>query len=127
MLQVLEKIPCPMEKTMVAYAVLLQPMVYHIRADTHTAAHGGPHTAADGYIYMLKETAVHGEPTQKQHPTKICSLWRGAHAGTRILAGTAAHGGAVLEQSIQKELSLLHRPILEQFLNCSPWEGSMLE
>lgn len=26
-----------------------------------------------------------------------------------------------------KECSLWYRPILEQFLNCSPWEGPMLE
>ena len=60
----------PKEKITVMQVVPLQPMDNHSGADSHTAAHGGPHTAAGGYI--LKEAAAHGEPMQVQAPGRSC-------------------------------------------------------
>lgn len=51
----------------------------HGEADIYTAAHGGPHAAADGY--SLKEAAHSREPTLEQAPGRSYSPWKGAHAG----------------------------------------------
>lgn len=102
MLQVLEKIPCNPWRRPWWHTLSCSPWCTTSEQIYTLHCVGRPRTAADGY--MLKENAAHGEPTQKQHPTKICSLWRGARAGAGIVAETAAHGGTVLEQCIPKRM-----------------------
>lgn len=64
----------------------------------------------------------------EQAPGRNCGRWRKAHAGGGHPAGTAAHRGTMLDQSIPEGLYITERPTLVQFLkNCSPWEGSMSE
>jgi len=91
-----------MMKTMVRQDVHLQPVEGHSRADIHTAACRGPHGGASGYA--LKEAAAHGEPMPEQAPGRSCSPGTGARAGADFLAGTVAHGGHTLEQSVSEGL-----------------------
>jgi len=69
----------PVEKIMAKQFVSLQHKEDHVRADTHPAAHGGPHDRAGGHA--LTEAAAHGEPMQEQAPVRSCGLQRGANTG----------------------------------------------
>ena len=114
MLQVLEKIPCNPWRRPWWHTLSCSPWCTTSEQIYTIHCVGRPHTAADGY--MLKETAAHGEPTQKQHPTKICSLWRGAHGGAEGL-GELPPVGAVLEQCLKGE------PLEQCLESCSLWEA----
>lgn len=51
----------PLQKNMVEYAVPLQPLEDHIRADIHSAAHGEWHNG-EGGLEGTEGIAAHGEP-----------------------------------------------------------------
>lgn len=53
-----------MEETTVEQIFPVAHRKNHIRADIHTATHGGPDATAGGY--GLKKDVAHGEPTQEQ-------------------------------------------------------------
>ncbi|KAK4832351.1 hypothetical protein QYF61_021880 [Mycteria americana] len=81
---------------------VLGPMEDHGGADIHTAAHGGPHAGPGRWA--LKEAVACGDLTQEQAPDRGCGSWKGAHVGAGFLAGTVAHGGLTLEQSVPQGL-----------------------